>query len=43
MSERWSRVPEALCRSFLGWRLREDYDALLALEEGALRIDLKSG
>ena len=32
-----------LCRVFLGWRLREDYDALLALEEGALRIDLRSG
>lgn len=32
-----------LCRVFLGWRLREDYDALLALEEGALRVDLLSG
>jgi hypothetical protein len=32
----------ALCRVFLGWRLREDYDALLALGEGALRIDLRS-
>jgi hypothetical protein len=32
-----------LCRVFLGWRLREDYDALLALEEGSLRIDLLSG
>jgi len=32
-----------LCRVFLGWRLREDYDALLALEEGALRLDLRSG
>jgi len=32
-----------LCRVFLGWKLREDYDALLALEEGALRIDLLSG
>jgi hypothetical protein len=32
-----------LCRVFLGWKLREDYDALLALEEGALRLDLLSG
>ena len=32
-----------LCRVFLGWRLREDRDALLALEEGALRIDLLTG
>jgi len=33
----------ALCRIFLGWRLREDYAALVALGEGALRIDLVSG
>jgi hypothetical protein len=32
-----------LCRVFLGWKLREDYEALLALEEGALRIDLATG
>jgi hypothetical protein len=32
-----------LCRVFLGWRLREDYEALVALEEGALRIDLLAG
>ena len=32
-----------LCRSFLGWKLREDYDALLALREGALRVDLMTG
>jgi hypothetical protein len=32
----------ALCRIFLGWRLREDYAALVALGEGALRIDLLS-
>jgi hypothetical protein len=32
-----------LCRVFLGWKLREDYDALVALEEGALRIDVLSG
>jgi hypothetical protein len=32
-----------LCRVFLGWRLREDYDALLALGEGTLRIDLLAG
>jgi hypothetical protein len=38
-----SAVPLALCRVFLGWRLREDYAALVALGEGALRIDLLSG
>jgi hypothetical protein len=32
-----------LCRVFLGWKLREDYEALVALEEGALRIDLATG
>jgi hypothetical protein len=36
-------IPEALCTTFLGWRLREDYDALLALGEGSLRLDLRSG
>ena len=35
-------VASALCRIFLGWKLREDYDALLALGEGALRVDLMS-
>ncbi len=30
----------ALCRIFLGWKLREDYAALVVLGEGALRIDL---
>jgi hypothetical protein len=39
--------PEAcaaeLCRVFVGWKLREDEDALAALGEGALRIDLLSG
>jgi len=38
-----AELPEELCRTFLGWRLREDFDALVALEEGALRIDLRSG
>jgi hypothetical protein len=33
----------ALCRIFLGWKLREDYAALVALGEGALRIDLLTG
>ncbi len=33
----------ALCRVFLGWKLREDYAALVALGEGALRIDLLAG
>ena len=36
-------IAQDLCSRFLGWRLREDRDALLALEEGALRIDLASG
>jgi len=50
MSERMPTQPNsleavaaALCRVFLGWKLREDYAALLALGEGALRIDLTSG
>jgi len=38
-----AKLPEELCRTFLGWRLREDFDALVALGEGALRIDLCSG
>jgi hypothetical protein len=38
-----AELPAALCRTFLGWRLREDWDALVALGEGALRIDLLSG
>lgn len=32
-----------LCRVCLGWKLGGDHDALLALEEGALSIDLLSG
>jgi hypothetical protein len=36
-------ITGALCQAFLGWRLREDWDALVALGEGALRIDLLSG
>lgn len=32
-----------LCRVFVGWKLREDEDALAGLGEGALRIDLLSG
>lgn len=32
-----------LCRVFLGWRLREDEPALLALGEGSLSIDLLRG
>jgi hypothetical protein len=38
-----TQVAAALCRVFLGWRLREDYSALVALGEGALRIDLLTG
>ncbi len=36
-------LPERLCQIFLGWRLGDDRDALLALGEGALRIDLLTG
>jgi hypothetical protein len=36
-------IAAELCGVFLGWRLREDYAALVALGEGALRIDLASG
>jgi len=36
-------LPRALCRIFLGWKLREDYAALVALGEGSLRIDLLTG
>lgn len=36
-------LPQELCRVFLGWRLREDYEALLALGEGSLRVDLRTG
>ena len=39
----WQSLAEDLCRIFLGWKLREDYAALLAIGEGALRIDLRSG
>lgn len=38
-----SALAAALCRIFLGWKLREDYAALVALGEGALRIDLLTG
>jgi len=38
--ERWQTLAEDLGRIFLGWKLREDYDALLAIGEGSLRIDL---
>ena len=36
----WQTLAEDLGRIFLGWKLREDYDALLAIGEGSLRIDL---
>jgi hypothetical protein len=36
-------IAHDLCRTFLGWRLREDYAALVALGEGALRVDLLTG
>ena len=36
-------IARELCGLFLGWRLREDREALLALEEGALRVDLTNG
>lgn len=41
--EAWQNLAEDLARIFLGWKLREDYDALLAIGEGSLRIDLRSG
>lgn len=36
-------LARALCSAFLGWKLREDYPALVAIGEGALRVDLRSG
>jgi hypothetical protein len=39
----FEELARELCQVFLGWRLREDYDALLALEEGFLEVDLASG
>jgi hypothetical protein len=42
-SDDLAALPLALCRVFLGWRLREDYAALVALGEGALRLDLITG
>ena len=36
-------LAEDLCRIFLGWKLREDYEALLAIGEGSLHIDLRRG
>ncbi len=41
--EQQRSLAEDLCRVFLGWKLREDYDALLAIGEGSLRIDLSTG
>ncbi len=38
--ESWQTLSEELARVFLGWKLREDYDALLAIGEGSLRLDL---
>lgn len=38
--EDWQTLSEELARVFLGWKLREDYDALLAIGEGSLRLDL---
>ena len=35
-------LAEDCCRVFLGWRLREDRKALLAIGEGHLEIDLHS-
>ena len=36
-------LAEELCRVFLGWKLGADHDALLALEEGELSVDVLSG
>ncbi len=41
--EAWQALADDLARIFLGWKLREDYPALLAIGEGSLRIDLRSG
>ena len=41
--EELAELPERLCGVFLGWRLREDLDALLAMGEGSLSIDLRTG
>ena len=38
----WQGLAQDLCRIFLGWKLREDYDALLAIGEGALHLDLRN-
>jgi hypothetical protein len=35
-------LPERLCGLFLGWRLGEDAEALLAMGEGSLHIDLRT-
>ncbi len=37
--EEWARE---LCRIFLGWKLGDDHDALLGMEEGALHVDLRT-
>ncbi|MBW2240493.1 MAG: hypothetical protein JRH01_00780 [Deltaproteobacteria bacterium] len=36
-------LAQDLCRIFLGWKLRDDYEALLAIGEGSLRLDLRTG
>ncbi len=38
-----TEIAESCCRAFLGWRLREDREALLAMGEGRLEIDLLTG
>ncbi len=35
-------LAQELCRIFLGWKLGADHEALLALEEGELSIDVLS-
>ena len=40
--EAWQTLADDLARIFLGWKLREDYDALLAIGEGSLRIGGKT-
>ena len=39
----FEEIAENCCRVFLGWRLREDREALLAMGEGRLEIDLLTG
>ena len=43
LEEPLEELARELCRIFLGWKLGADHDALLALEEGELSVDVLSG